>query len=148
MSRYEAAIDGWEPIPYEQEGLWEHRRQRAIRGKRGQRTLRDLREYLKAGPHRLAFDMLADEEVGAGCAVGEYIIMSRVQKGEAREAVISALHGAAEDDPDETALRGVDAGLTWTLAVEMEFANDGRENDTPEERYDRFMAWLDEVIDD
>lgn len=48
------------------------------------------------------------------------------------------------DGADETARAGVEIGLTYALAWRLAYLNDedGRDDETPEQRYERVLAWV------
>lgn len=125
------------PIGY----VWDATVARCIRGKPGQRALRALLAALEALPEKRLIDgALADR--GEVCAIG---------------ALIAYKQGAALDLPWVEAidrLDGVDSvnytaelakpyGMAWTLAWEIVNMNDDWfSHCTPEERYERILAWV------
>ncbi len=92
------------------------------------------------------------EKEGIGvCAVGAYLLRKRVlELGETPEEAMRALPSAADIEDkflDTTAGLGVQAGLAYPVAWILGDKNDESFGScTPEERYDRFLAWLDEEI--
>lgn len=89
----------------------------------------------------------ADEGMGV-CAVGAYLLRKRVlATGEPVEAAMAALPSGADVEDcylDETAAYGAEGGLTRTLAWLIAERNDETYGHlTPEERYNRFLAWID-----
>lgn len=174
MSRYsDYDGDGDQTITWE---MWQWNADRALKGKRGQKALRDLREALlhlpekrliaralcTVGAERIpearpdgwnyARDDILDivHEQGQGvCAVGAYVWWQKVKAGASPEEAFAALPTLADTESEmyDTARAGKDAGLTYTLAWELAFTNDETfDGLTPEQRYERFMAWLDESI--
>lgn len=181
MSRYgEYDGDGDQTITYE---MWQWNAERALKGKRGQAALRDLREALlhlpekrliaralcTVGDERIPAERPVDpndkwgfanyarndllalvEEQGSGvCAVGAYVWWQKVKAGASPEEAFAAIPTLADTESEmyDTAYAGKAAGLTYTLAWELAYTNDETFNGlTPEQRYERFMAWLDEHI--
>lgn len=92
------------------------------------------------------------EAEGPGvCAVGAYLLRKRVlQTGETPGEAMRALPSASDVECygiDETASLGEAAGLARTLAWLLADQNDETYGTcTPEERYERFLAWLDEQL--
>jgi hypothetical protein len=120
--------------------------ERAIRGKRGQALLRDLRD---------ALDTLPQKRLIAGCGIDENgdEIYFLEHGGEAcalgalgRKRGIDTGKIDAED-PDEVAAA---FGIARSLAAEIEYENDeGRwygPAETPEQRWQRMRAWVDGQI--
>lgn len=73
-----------------QTALWNANIDRAIKGRKGQAVLRDLREALLELPQ----PKLINGYIAAGqdvCAVGALVVHRRVSKGEAREQVLQEL---------------------------------------------------------
>lgn len=92
MSRYSDEYDGDEPYPNSGELWWANVR-RALRGRRGQRDLRELERALLALPQkRLVEGYLA--KGGDVCAVGALVVQRRVSRGEGREQVLAELEAA------------------------------------------------------
>lgn len=91
-------------------------------------------------------------EQGPGvCAVGAYLMRKRVlELGETPEQAMAALpsHADVEDRYiDDTAQLGAAAGLTSYVAYELAYRNDETFRDcTPEQRYERFLAWIDKEL--
>jgi hypothetical protein len=92
------------------------------------------------------------EAEGIGvCAVGAYLLRQRVLKlGETPAEAMQHLPSAADlegSDLYETALLGQRAGLTQHLAFMLADRNDETYGScTPEERYERFLAWIDQEL--
>jgi hypothetical protein len=136
--------------------LWDANVRRSLKGKAGQLALRDLRDALLALPEkRLIANVLMDDEGGV-CAVGAY----------AKAKGLDLERFDPEDESDEV---GVVAGMprlvAWSVVAQNDFVNDVvwevahgplrrwdahykggiplvREM-TPEERYERILAWVD-----
>ena len=99
----------------------------AIRGKRGQKMLRDLRDALEAMPQRrlIAGELEADGEV---CALGAL--------GRARGIDMSKLDA---HDRDEV---GAALDIAQQLAGEAVYLNDEANYGTPEERWEYMHRWV------
>lgn len=131
MSRANYSDDGdggWQLI------MWRGAVTSAIRGKRGQAFLRELRDTLDAMPEkRLIADQLVDgDEV---CAIGSV--------GRARGIDMSKL------DPEDYSRLAQTFGISVALVREIEYENDGDGYDlhtTPEQRWQSVRKWLDDNI--
>lgn len=129
MSRsgYTDDIDGWELIRYRGAVA------SAIRGKRGQRLLRELAEAMDAMPVKelIAYELEAD---GAHCALG----------------VVGAKRGLdlAKIDAQEPELVAKAFNIATALAAEIEYENDECAcwNETGAERWIRMRQWVAEQI--
>jgi len=135
---------------------------RAIKGKRGQKVLRELREALLALPEKklvqnaLCVAHLDDDDnwvPGGFCAVGALSRFRRLKAGEPLEKIVEALRQDPEegDYEYETVAEGRRLGIVECLAFELAYVNDDgldqwRKEITDEERYARYLAWLDEHI--
>lgn len=142
----------------------------ALKGKRGRKALRDLRDALLALPEkrlisralctvgRQATDWATEdaevaylvEEQGAGvCAVGAYAWWQRVKAGADPQSAFDDL--PLLDDLtysiQDTVGFGQGAGLTMSLAYLLTDRNDDIYGLlSPEERYERFLAWIDKEL--
>lgn len=140
--------------------LWEQSLRNAMNGRRGQQALRDLRDELLEMPVKeLIGDSLSD---GKGvCTVGAFVIARRMKRdGVTREQAVKDLFEqevADQWDPEfgfedtyeieqRTIACAVDVGLAKTLAVELAFTNDLFYKATPEERYQKVLAWVEKRI--
>lgn len=129
MSRsgYSDDCDGWSLI------CWRGAVTSAIKGKRGQAFLIELRDALDTMPERrLVADVL--EADGEFCAIG----------------VLGATRGVGMDklDPMDREEVAEAFGIAPALAAEIVFMNDeGSWNaETPEQRWQRMRKWIDEQI--
>lgn len=164
MSRFgDGDADGAMPIE-----LFRANVDRALKGKRGQRALRELRRALLALPEpKLIKGALCDvtyadddedqerPQPAGFCAIGALAFMKRQEKGEELTKILEALRQNPEDDYCENELEtiqeGERQGLVNCLAYEFAWTNDEglnqwREEITPEERFKRMLAWIDERI--
>lgn len=130
MSRsdYSEDLDMWDLI------RWRGQVASAIRGKRGQKLLRDLAAALDAMPVKA---LIADElqtEDGAYCALG----------------VLGAARNLDMRDLDPQDAKGVSAtfDIAPQLAREIVYENDegGWHNETPEARWVRMRKWVQSQI--
>ena len=135
--------------------LWQQAVQNAIRGKRGQKVLRELREALLALPHkRLIRGYLVHE--GEVCVVGA-LVRSRLESGPVpipdyycAKTSVSSLAEMEEAlwqwlDLDTMTLEiGEKLGLTQALVCALAVENDeeGPAKETPEQRYERILRWV------
>lgn len=120
-----------------QYALWAGRVKQAMNGRPALKVYREMEAALLALPApRLIAETICD---GADvCAVGAYALYKRVQAGEEREVVLTALEADPDDaDSDDTALLGKRHGMTYTMAWELGNQNDyWYSNLTPEQRYE------------
>jgi hypothetical protein len=114
--------------------MWRGRVMSAIRGKRGQRLLTDLRDALDAMPEkRLVRDVLVAGD-GDVCALGCVGKKRRVEN-------LDKLDPADHDTLAKT------FDVAECLIMEVEFENDdGGYNETPEKRWERMRRWCDRHI--
>lgn len=173
MSRVSDYDDYDQDFPNEW-AFWERRTRAVMSGKPMRKALAELREALLALPEkRLISSALctvgkADvvdeyndrwygaekaellEHEGEGvCAVGAFAWYKRVKAGEDPQEAFKAipLNADYEGDPSVTADTGHAAGLSYTLAWILMSRNDDTYEDlTPEQRYDAFLAWIDERL--
>ena len=146
--------DGDEEYPG-QWWLWEQALFRAVNGRRGQQVLRDLERALLELPEKQLIDGCLSDGKGV-CAVGAYVVQKRVEAGEDRDEVLRLLNLMApfSDDwgPDgweaeeATIEEGRAAGMQLTLAVSIASLNDEYYPVTPEQRYERVLAWVQKRI--
>ena len=176
MSRY--WDDDYEEDFPNQRALWQANADRALKGKRGRRALRDLREALLALPEPKLIegalcsvnaarrieelpgygggpDLAAKvERDGEGvCAIGALLWHRRVKAGvDPAEAFDSlpTLDDTNHDLDDTARLAVSDAGVVYSLAWRLACRNDETYRKmTPGERHAAFLAWIDtELADD
>lgn len=125
-------IDDWDDDPLAL-GRYRGRVQSAIRGKRGQKLLRELRDALDAMPDkRLIKGSLVDDD-GECCALGCV--------GMARGVDMSKL------DPEEAEQVASAFDIAEVLAREITYENDEDYRDrTPEDRWKYMRKWVESCI--
>jgi hypothetical protein len=168
--------DDGENFPNEY-AFWVRRRDQVLSGKRGRSALAELREALMALPEKrlvmgaISTVSLADRAAtleddqylkrdilkkcaheGPGvCAIGAYLWHKAVKAGADPEQAFHDLPVSAdvlEEYLGDTARIGETAGLSYTLAYLLASRNDESYEDyTPEIRYQKFMGWLDQVLE-
>lgn len=107
----------------------------AIRGRRGQAFLRELREALLALPKkRLIRDELQNPTSGEVCALGAV--------GLGRDLDMSDL------DPDDYEELAVVFGIAEALVREIEYENDEYWTLSPEQRWSHVMSWVNRNLKD
>jgi hypothetical protein len=133
--------------------LWQANCRRSIKGKAGQKALRELEQALVALPEkRLIADALQDAE-GEVCAIGALAKYRGIDK--------------TESDPEEMEEVGVDLGMprlvAWKVVCVNDVEIDGHHVEvfgphrwgqklwayvapTPEERYQQMLNWVREQI--
>ena len=119
--------------------LWQANCRRSIRGKKGQAALRELEAALQALPHpRLGYDVLV-EPTGEVCAIGAMMVQRRIAAGMSREQAIAECSNVDSCDTQEAGeWIGMPSLVAWSAAVE----NDEYRRETPEQRYERMLAWV------
>jgi hypothetical protein len=163
--------DGDENFPNEW-AFWERRTRAVLSGKPMRKALAELREALLALPERRLIssalctvgkagdgtetDWGAEERRGliaregeGVCAVGAFAWHKKVKAGVDPQEAFAALplNPDYDDDPGETAETGKKAGLSYTLSWLLMYRNDDTYADlTPEQRYDAYLAWIDEQL--
>lgn len=149
MSRFDHEGDEWFPNQW---WLYEANMQRCFSGVAGQQKLREVREALLALPRkRLISTRLADEQ-GDVCLVGALALhKAEDPKTELQLLAEHITEEMAEWDSYEVEQRtlgtGKTLGLKETMVVELSYTNDNSHRDqTPEERYERVLAWVDSLI--
>lgn len=149
MSRF--YDDGEQTMPYD---LWLHNIRAAIKGKRGQAILRDLREALLSLPEKRLIEgaicnapsEAAARPVAEFCAVGALAFYRGVKSGKAPADVIESLPQGEQDDWTTIRL-GRSLGMSDTLAWDLAYKNDETFADlTPEQRYEKYLAWVESQI--
>ena len=114
--------------------LWRGAVQRALQGYRGQAFLKKLRSALDAMPvRRLITDQIAND-AGEVCALG-------------------AVDPHAHVDPEDREAVARHFGIAPAMAAEIVYMNDewdrwSNRNETPEARWKRMRAWVDNQIAD
>lgn len=107
----------------------------------------------KVWAEMLNYDLAEHVEIeGEGvCAVGAYAWWKKVKAGadpvEAFDSLPTLLE--SQEPIDSTARVGNEAGLAMTLAYELAFRSDEVYGGlTPEERYQKFLDWLNEQLEE
>lgn len=143
MSRGYIEADGWDDNPaFYLAYSWT---QRAIKGKRGQSLLRDLADALDAMPEKrlVAGSFACETGVCALGALGQArgVDMSQIERiaGKIREDYEST--GEHVGELNDAAAAAFDAARS--LVAEIMWRNDdGRPDETPEQRWKRIRRWV------
>lgn len=160
MSRYQDDGGDGDYNTYE---LWSHNVELALTGKRGKAALVDLKAALEALPEKRLIERalctvggvekrpeITNLEQPEGvCAVGAYVWWQKVKQGKDPMQAFEELDTLPDEDGDiwDTVEAGTSAGLTRVLAWELAYMNDETYGGlTPEQRYEKFMAWVDEAL--
>ena len=109
---------------------------RALKGKKGQKALRELVAALEALPEKRLAKGFVETKTGEVCALGAL--------ARARGCDVSRFTRYAEWDWDDdvTSLLAKALGITFPLAWQVMDANDNLcAHCTPEKRYERVLAW-------
>jgi hypothetical protein len=130
MSRsgYSTDLDTWDFIK------WRGQVASAIRGRRGQKLLSDLKAALEALPDKRLWPGELKTANGEMCALGVV--------GEARGLEMSNI------DPEEPEQVAAAFDIAPQLAQEIVFENDETmpHSEPPEKRYERMLAWVESNI--
>lgn len=147
MSRsgYSDSIDNWELI------MWRGRVASAIRGKRGQALLKELKKALLALPEKkLCGSAFAKD--GQVCALGAVDLRRKVAAGTDHETAVKLIEKEWPDQ-DQYSTEFIagkasqDFDIAECLAQEIMYVNDEMwEVVTPEERYKLVLKWVREQI--
>lgn len=110
--------------------LWQANCERSMRGKNGQRELRELRDALLSLPEKRLIYGALENANGEVCAIGAY--------GKRKGLDLSKF------DPDESDEVGIKCGMPRLVAWKVVEVNDIElRRVTPEVRYERMLAWVD-----
>jgi len=120
-SNYSDDLEPWELIRYRGQVA------SAVRGRRGQRMLRDLRDALEAMPNRRLTTNHLEDGDGEVCAFGAL--------GKSRGIDLSEL------DPGDPHELGAAFNVADQLAGEVVFMNDEATYGTPEDRWAFMHSW-------
>lgn len=122
--------------------MWRGRVMSAIRGKRGQKMLIELRSALDAMPQKRLVSRALQRKDGDCCAIGAVCASRNIDYTE-------------HEDDDEYDLQELNSEIAGSLDVaeclvqEIEYENDeGAYDETPEQRWTRMRAWCDKHIED
>lgn len=134
--------------------LWTANAERAIRGKAGRRFLRELRAAMEALPDKRLIEG-SFSLGGEVCAMGAVAVQREIAAGKTREEALALVEevwgGEGRTDDDGASIGREALGLTYVLAWELAFLNDGdgydRARTTPEDRYRKVMKWIDLNLD-
>lgn len=114
--------------------LWRGSVLRATRGRRGQKFFRDLLDALEALPEKVLIVEELIQDNGDVCAIGSL--------GKARGIDMSKI------DPEDYDRVAETFDIAHCLAQEVAYMNDeyGERNETPEKRWVRMHAWVQNQI--
>jgi hypothetical protein len=127
MSRHQYSDDSapWDLI------CWRGQVASAIRGQRGQRLIREMRDALLAMPEKILIaEELVDED-GAVCGLGAVGLLRGID-----------MRGI--DPEDEAIARAFD--IAAPLAREIMYENDNYLSEQPEQRHARMLRWAEKHI--
>lgn len=150
MSRFHCEWDGEGPPPE----FWQQAVKNAIRGKRGQAILRELRNALLALPNSRLIEgsVVKDGEVCAIGALAAYrlTVGPVTHDGSQLTSLVELEEQFAEWLNDEvgTVELGQSMGLTRALAWAISYENDEGtwKDETPEERFRRVLDWVEREL--
>jgi len=123
--------------------MWRGRVMSAIRGKRGQRLLTDLRDALDAMPEKRLVTGLLVNAGGEACALGALCLH---RKAMTREEMLAFVVDNEDDDPEWTnAMLSEKLDAAECLIREIEYENDDS-GGTPEQRWTYMRKWCERNI--
>lgn len=149
---------GEQELPWE---MWCQTVKNALRGRRGQAILAEMRRALLALPEKrlIAGHVVQNGEVCAVGALAAYRLqhgplalsqtfLSRYCPQAASLAELEEQLADWLDDSETTADFGRELGMTRPVAIELAYQNDeaGWGRETPEERYRRVLRWVEEQL--
>ena len=116
-------------------GLWQANCERSLRGKKGQRELRELRMALLALPEKRLIHGTLVSEAGEVCAIGAY--------GKYKGIDLSTF-----DPEDESDAVGIAGGMPPLVAWKVVELNDELlpSSMTPEQRYEAVLQWVEGLL--
>lgn len=143
MSRHGYTEDEpWDVADMLRQAGWRQAVRNAIKGKRGQAFLRELRDALEAMPvHELAAQSFT--RGGEVCALGSVMLK--------RGLDASAIEMVEDDDESEPVYEEAAAMLKIApcMAAQIMYANDeGSYTETPAQRWARMRRWVERRIDE
>lgn len=156
--------EDWEPDCVEDElraWAFQGNCRRALAGKKGRKFLQELEAALLALPmKRLAHGVIASSEeeripekvlvaTGDVCALGAVAAAREEAAGVPRIEALSKLAKKFDPEEDEWAQTTEAAHhlkICHPLAYEIVFENDRARRETPEQRYERVLAWVREQL--
>ncbi len=115
--------------------LWQGNCERSLRGKKGQRELRELHAALLALPGKRLIHGALEDESGGVCAIGAY--------GKRKGVDLSRFD--VDTDTDQVGIAGGMPPLVAWKVVEMNDVEFGR-HVTPEQRYLKLLAWVESKL--
>lgn len=133
------------------QGRYEHNVKQALKGKRGQKILREMEEALLAMPEPKLIKNRFTTAKGECCAIGALVAHRfaplwgvSFAEAAARLALEEDEDGFDEyEEADETMNQGLKAGLTQTLVWEIAYRNDDYGwNQTDEQRWEYMLGWV------
>lgn len=115
---------------YDHLNLYRASVERAIKGKRGQKFLRELAKSLDDMPEKRLIPSELISETGEVCAIGSYCKAKGLK-----------VDGVDIYDPESV---GNLVGISRSMAAEIEYENDERatHNESPEQRWVRMRKWV------
>jgi hypothetical protein len=115
--------------------LWQANCERSLKGKAGQRELRELREALLALPEKRLIGHLLYDDDGGVCAIGAY--------GKYKGVDLTKFDPEEGEHEDVGRAGGMPRLVAWKV-VEMNDMDFDLE--TPEERYVKMLAWVEKQL--
>jgi hypothetical protein len=128
--------------------LYESIVDRAIKGKRGQKLLKELEAALIALPEKKLIHFYFSKD-GQVCSLGALALKREMESGKNREEALELINDKFDKKEQENECFNMPShaakefGIAKTLAHEIMYENDeGHYNVTPEERYGRVLNWV------
>jgi hypothetical protein len=128
--------------------LYESIVDRAIKGKRGQKLLKELEAALAALPEKKLIHFYFSKD-GQVCSLGALALKREMEGGKNREEALELINDKFDKKEQENeyfnmpAYAGKELDIARTLAHEIMCENDEADYKcTPEERYSRVLNWV------
>lgn len=119
--------------------MWRGRVASAIRGKRGQAMLRELRDALDSMPEKRLIARVLQTKAGECCTLGRLAAVKGMDYTEYEDDEC-----AQQDLRDDLS---VGLNVSACLIQEVEYENDeGAWEETPEQRWTRMRAWVERQL--
>jgi hypothetical protein len=128
--------------------LWEANQERSIKGRKGQAALRELEAALLALPEKRLIANELENAQGEVCAIGALVKFSGKENPRVGDSFGD--HGemsVGEAEIERITLDLAEAlGVPRLVAVAIVYENDDRWEQTPEQRYERILRWVQHAL--
>lgn len=128
--------------------LWRGAVDKALKGKRGQAFLRELRDTLLAMPLKSLIEgSLADAQAPGVCAMGSVMVAREERSGMGHDEAMQCIE-SRYPDPEEHERIASSMGIAQAMVREISYVNDDDDGpgETGEQRYRRVLRWAESQI--